>query len=223
MFLLFLFPNLKRAVLWISGLFFIFWKLPASENFINFYNQIAIIRIVRTVDYTDLIALSVLPISHLLIQRIEELKINKAAKPSLKPWFIVIPCSFIFMATSPPVSYYMRPNGDIHIGKSYKMKMSKEKILERLKTEGFTVRLDTSQQNTGRAEYYLIENVVLSAGKDTIKSIQFGFYGNNNKPLLLLNNVTLNGDFKISDWKELKRYSKHYKKLIDSGIIEDLQ
>ena len=103
------------------------------------------------------------------------------------------------------------------------MKMSKEKILEKLKTEGFTVRLDTSHQNTGRAEYYSIENVVLSAGKDTIKSIQFGFYGNNNKPLLLLNNVTLNGDFKISDWKELKRYSKHYKKLIDSGIIEDLQ
>jgi len=223
MFLLFLFPKRTRAVPVISGLLFIFWKLPVSENVINIYNQIAPIPMVRTVDYSDLTALTVLPFSHLLIQRIEKFKIHTLARISLNPLFILIPSCLIFMATSPPISYYMKPNGDIHIGKSYRMKMSKEKILEKLKAEGFAVRLDTSQQNSGIAEYYLIENVVLSGGKDTIKSIQIGFHGNSNKPLLLLNNITLPGDWKVSDWRELKRYSKHYKKLINSEIVEGLK
>jgi hypothetical protein len=117
----------------------------------------------------------------------------------------------------------MKPGGDIHIGKSFKMKISKEKVLEKLRAEGFTVRLDTSHKNLGRPEYYLIENIVLAGGKDTIKSIQFGFYGNDDKPRLLLNNVTLQGDWKTSDWKELKNYSKHYKKLIKSEVIDDLK
>lgn len=175
MLLLFFFPKLTQIVSVISGLLFIFWKLPVSENVINIYNQITPIPIVRTVDYSDLTALTVLPCSHLLIRRIEKFKIHMLARLSLSPLFILIPCCLIFMATSPPISYYMKPNGDIHIGKSYKMKMSKEKILEKLKAQGFSVRLDTAQQNSGMAEYYLIENVVLSGGKDTIKSIQFGF------------------------------------------------
>ncbi|MEO6456074.1 MAG: hypothetical protein ABIN97_18480 [Ginsengibacter sp.] len=222
-FLAYLFPNIIRIASLLSGLFFIFWKLPVSENFIRLYNEIALIPIVRTVDYTDLIALSILPFSHLLIYRIEISKINKPPKFSVNPLFIVIPCSFILMATSPPISYYMRPNGDIHIGKSYQMKVSKEKILQKLKNEGFAVRLDTSKQDLGLREYYLIENIVLAGGKDTIKCIQFGFKGNINKPLLLLNNVTLKGEWKISDWKVLKKYSKHYRKLINSEIIEDLK
>ena len=132
---------------------------------------------------------------------------------------MLIPSSIVFMATSPPVSYYMKPNGDVHIGKYYKMKVSKEMILDKLKAEGFSVRLDTSKSDLGMPQYYLVENVILNDGKDTLKSIQFAFKGN----LLLVNNVNLKGDFKISDWKELKRYSKHYKYLIKSEIIEGLK
>jgi hypothetical protein len=124
------------------------------------------------------------------------------------------------MATSPPIKYHMKPNGDIHIGKTYHIKTSKEHILNKLKEEGFSIKPDTSKNNSykGLADYYLIENVVLNNGKDTIKSIQFGFLGST----LLVNNVCLNGNFKTSDWKQLKAYSKYYTKIIESSIIEEL-
>lgn len=218
MFIQFIFPRLKNYSIVFCGLFFIFWKLPISESFINLYNQFAIIPIIRTVDYTDLIALAVLPICHILLNNIDQYRISNS-KLILNPLFILIPSSFIFMATSPPISYYMKPNGDIHIGKYYKMKVGKEIILNKLKEEGFSVRFDTSKTDLGMPQYYLIENVVLNNGKDTLKSIQFAFKGN----LLLINNVNLKGDFKISDWKELKQYSKHYKNLIKSEIIEGLK
>ena len=117
----------------------------------------------------------------------------------------------------------MKPGGDIHIGKSFKIKMSRDEFLEKLRVEGLTVKPDTSQQAFGRGQYYFIENTVLAGGKDTIKSIQFGFYGQGKRTLLLLNNVSLNGERKISDWKELKRYSKYYQKLIDDEIIEEVR
>src|SRR5258705_7640999 len=85
MFLLFLFPKLTKAVPVISGLLFIFWKLPVSENVISTYNQIAPIPMVRTVDYSDLTALTILPFSHLLIRRIEKFKIHMLARLSLNP------------------------------------------------------------------------------------------------------------------------------------------
>ena len=218
MFIQFVFPRIKNYSIVLCGLFFIFWKLPISENFINLYNQFAIIPITRTVDYTDLIAIAVLPISHLLLKNIDQYRVTKL-KLALNPLLILIPSSFIFMATSPPISYYMKPNGDIHIGKSYKMKATKEVILEKLRQEGYSVKPDTSKNDLRRVDYYLIENVVLNNGKDTIKSIQIGFMGN----LLLVNNVNLKGDFKISDWKQLKQYSKHYKKIIKTDIIEELK
>ena len=224
MLLLFLFPRLSNLVFVVSGLFFIYWKLPLSESFIDHYNRVALIPIVRTVDYTDLIALLILPVSYALIKNIGRYTITDAANRSLHPLFILIPCSAVFMATSPPISYYMRPGGDIHIGKSYKMKMSKDKILERLRAEGFTVKPDSlSKAVFPRGEHYLVENIILSGGKDTIRSIQFGFIGNNENPVLLVNNITLQGQAKLSDWRTLKRFSKYYRKIIDDKVIDELR
>ena len=224
MFLQFIFPRLYKTSVFITGLFFTFWKLPVSGPFIELYNRIAIIPITRTVDYTDLAALSVLPLSHFVIQRVEDFKIKSFFNLSLNPLFLLIPVSFVFMATSPPISFYMQPGGDIHIGKYYRLKMSKEKVLAALKTHGYNVRPDTSKQERfGRTEMYFIDNVVLDGGKDTIKSIEFGFLGGGDKTTFLLNNITLKRKTTLSDWKELKRYSKFYNKLIRSEIIEDVK
>src|SRR6476619_4308728 len=85
MFLLFMFPKITRNAASISGVFFIFWKLPVSETFINFYNQFAPISIVRTVDYTDLVALAFLPLSHVFIQKIDRFKIKYMEGLSINP------------------------------------------------------------------------------------------------------------------------------------------
>ncbi len=110
------------------------------------------------------------------------------------------------MATSPPISHYMQRGGDIYIGKAYSIKMSQDKILNRLKAEGYTFEQDTAQQKFRKVNNYLIKNVVLNKGKDTIKSIEFGLMGQGEKTVLLLNNVSLNGNKKISDWRVLKMY-----------------
>lgn len=218
MFILFIFPKLKTYAISLCGLFFIFWKLPVSESFINTYNQFSIIPIVRTIDYSDLFALIILPASHFFIKRIERYRLINNPKYSLSPLFLLIPSCLIFMATSPPISYYMKPDGDIHIGKYYKMKVSKDVVLMKLKEEGYSVKVDTAKKDSTGVDYYVIENVVFSNKKDTIKSLEFGFMGN----LILVNNIRLNGDFKVSEWRELKRYSKYYKKLIKAGIIEEV-
>lgn len=218
MFLQFLFPRLSRISVLLTGLLFVFWKLPVSEYFIEMYNKVAIIHITRTVDYSDFIALSILPLAQYLIQRIDRYRINSIS-PAYITWLIVIPASLVFMATSPPISYYMRPGGDIHIGKSYKMKITKEQALAKLKAKGFLIQPDTSQHDLfARADYYVMKNVVLDGGKDTIENIQFGFLGSGARPLLLINNVKLKDGSKINNLKVLRRY---YKQLIRSEIVEE--
>lgn len=219
MFLQFLFPRLSRISVLLTGVFFVFWKLPVSTPFIEFYNKIAIIPITRTVDYSDFIALSILPFSQYVIQRIDLFKIGSIS-PAYLTCLIVIPAGVIFMATSPPVSYYMKPGGDIHIGKSYRLKVSEEQALAKLKAKGFLIEPDTSQHYTTRAHYYLMKNIMLDGGKDTIETLQFGFLGNVKKPLLLINNVKLKNGSKLSDLNVLRKY---YRQLIRSEIIEDIK
>ncbi len=192
MFLQFVFPRLSRLRLsvFLTGIFFIFWKLPLSTPFITAYNSIAIIPITRVVDYSDLMALSVLPLAYYFIQRIDRYRIGNLP-PAVLTWLVAIPASVVFMATEPPIKYYMRPGGDIHIGKSYGLNISREEALAKLKAEGWSIQPDTSQPQMSRATHYIMKNVVLDGGKDTLESIQFGFLGNGEKTTLLINNVTL--------------------------------
>ncbi|MCR8560911.1 hypothetical protein KXD93_24855 [Mucilaginibacter sp. BJC16-A38] len=219
MFLLFLFPRLSTWSVIITGLFFVFWKTPLSTGFIEVYNKVTLIQITRTVDYSDYIALSVLPLSWYLIQRIDKYRVSNFPPVSLR-FVSMVPIALVFMATAPPTSYYMQPGGDIHIGKSYAMKMSKEEALAKLKAKGYRVEIDTSQYNGGRAEYYVINNLVLNGGKDTIQSLQFGFLGHGDKPSLLINNIKLRPADKE---KNLKLLKKSYQELIKSNIVEEVE
>jgi len=219
MFLQFLFPRVSRVSVILTGLLFIFWKLPVSDNFIRLYNKIALIPITRTIDYSDFIALLILPLAWYLIRRIDSFRIGRIS-PAFAACIIAAPAAVVFMATSPPLSFYMQPGGDIHIGKSYRLKVSEDEALARFKAIGFTIVPDTSQRESGRADYYLMKNVVLNGGKDTIETIQFGFLGNVKKPLLLINNVKLKKGSTLTNLRELR---KHYRKLIRSGIVDEVK
>ena len=219
MFLQFLFPRISRVSVIVTGVLFVFWKLPVSESFIYAYNKIALIPITRTVDYSDFIALLILPFAWYFIGRIDNYRISRIS-PSFAACLIAAPAIVVFMATAPPISFYMRPGGDIHIGKSYRLKITEEQALQKLKAKGFTIIPDTSQHETSRADYYLMKNVVLNGGKDTIETIQFGFMGRVTKPLLLINNVKLKKGSNLSDLDGLRRY---YRRLIHSGIVEEVK
>lgn len=59
-----LFPSKKKWIYVITGLGFVVWKLPIADNFITLWNQYLFYSINRVVDYTDYVALLVLPISY---------------------------------------------------------------------------------------------------------------------------------------------------------------
>lgn len=59
------FPHLKLQIYYLTATLFIFWKLPYSQPIIDGWNSLSLFSIGRTIDYSDLFALLVLPISYL--------------------------------------------------------------------------------------------------------------------------------------------------------------
>ncbi len=55
------FPRHARTIYLALAGAFLWWKSPASDGFIAFLNEVQPLRMVRTVDYWDLVALAVLP------------------------------------------------------------------------------------------------------------------------------------------------------------------
>ena len=56
------FPRQVRAIYLALAAAFLWWKSPVSNGFIAFINDVQPLRMVRTVDYWDLLALTVLPV-----------------------------------------------------------------------------------------------------------------------------------------------------------------
>src|SRR5215217_5984652 len=128
----FCFPRLKQHATWISALLFAFWKSPFSQTPIDLYNQIAFIQTSRTVDFTDLYILLLLPIPHFIIHEINNLNSIKIHKVNML--FVFLPTVFSLMATSPPPShYYTRTEGNLacykcHITVNYNQDEIREKL-----------------------------------------------------------------------------------------------
>lgn len=223
LFLQYLFDAPRGLTSILAGAVFVYWKLPISQNVIDLYNRITPFGITRSVDYSDLFALCVLPFSEYVMRHPEKFSLQIKKLFFLHPGFLLVISAIAFMATSPPISFYMQPGGDVHIGKSYKLKISKQEALKKLSEAGFLIVPDTAMSRISRAEYFRIENLVLKGGKDLIEYIEFGFHGNDAKPVLLLNNVKLKNPKLISDWRELKYLSKYYRKLIQNRVLEEVK
>ncbi len=98
------FPKYKKQIFIFTALFFIWWKAPFSGSFINFWNITTGYHLARVVDFSDLIALSILPVSYLIEKKNQfKLKVN--------PAFVAILAFFAFAATSsgPRIQYKRSP------------------------------------------------------------------------------------------------------------------
>jgi len=62
LFFIALLPEYKKTIIFITAFLFILWKSPVSEGFIQWWNCLSPLTINRTVDFSDLIALLVLPL-----------------------------------------------------------------------------------------------------------------------------------------------------------------
>lgn len=90
------FPKKIKLIYFLSGILFVFWKSEFSQPMFDFAHSYGI-GINRTIDYSDLISLLILPISYRYWNTSSV--IVKEPKRIFKPIIIVI-CSFSFIATT---------------------------------------------------------------------------------------------------------------------------
>jgi hypothetical protein len=57
------FPKRKALINYATAFVFIFWKSPYSQLSIDYWNSLNILVVERVVDYTDLLALTILPVA----------------------------------------------------------------------------------------------------------------------------------------------------------------
>lgn len=145
MFWTILFPRFKNKIYFATLIVFIYWKSEFSNSIIEFINHSNYLKIQRVVDLSDLIALTILPISYLYNQKHEKFYLQ------IKPVFIVGLASFAFMATS--------YSTDINYIKNYSFNYS----LETLKTKIYYLK-GISNHYEEQKENYITD----SSGKHKI-------------------------------------------------------
>lgn len=125
MFLAAFWPKIRSGIYIVIGIFFCIWKSSLSEIAVDTWNQIFPFHITRTIDLTDLIALSVLPLSYLYLRSDPWcLAINsyRAAKIS-----VIVVAVFAFTAT-----HYVNDRS-VWVSRNYDIPLSRTALEDRLR------------------------------------------------------------------------------------------
>lgn len=117
-----LFPKRKNVIFTLTALLFIIWKSEYSQVFIDFWNDILILKINRVVDYTDLAALIILPLAY----RVDKIK----PKLTLEFKFSSVIVSGLALFAFASTSYY----SEVEVDKKYNFKFSLDSLENKLKS-----------------------------------------------------------------------------------------
>jgi hypothetical protein len=125
---LFIFPlffvawngRFSRHIYWLTAILFIIWKSPLVDPLIEAFNQLEMLPISRVKDWTDLIALSILPISYLYQRSIQSNKVIWTPMP------IILLASFSFIATS------RSPGANAEFNKEYSFQISIDSLQKKV-------------------------------------------------------------------------------------------
>lgn len=222
-------PKLRKSISLITGIGFIIWKLPLFSPFIGIANQILPVTIHRVVDYSDYIALIILPLSHYLINHRESYSLIKADKlRSIPKYSLLVIAFFAFCATS-VLRLSETPKGTIYIGESYNIKLPKDSIINSIKKLGYNCDFharDTTRFDT--MDYYQTNNIVRyyrdTVVIDTIANVKYQLTElNPNKTKLTIINVTLTKEGHMQDWRDLKALSKTYNLWLKENLVEKVK
>lgn len=227
-FFAYLFPRCQRYICSLIGLLFIAWKLPMANEFIDLLNSVSIFQFGRVVDYTDLMALSILPFTHIFLNRHKIEDLISQNRLRVVRTFVLLISFFAFSATS--MIRTEMPEGTIYIGKSYKCNISKDSLLSRFEDLGYSCRyVNDSLQNSKYYNYsgfYQIDTVLIKGWPeeyDTLKNIKFTLTElNENKTSVELINVELSKPGNIQNWRYLKQLSKRYKRQLKKEFLDVL-
>lgn len=183
-----IFPNKKKTVFIATGILFILWKSEFSQPYIDFFNALEFLSISRVVDYSDLIALLILPISYVYY---DSKKYYFSIR--LNPIIPFIISSFAFVATSE-----YKPEARIDYSTSYNIKTySRDSLMHRLNNLGYNV-LSTGYNDCD----YDDEQTLIYHLNDTINSVFLSikhFDSTQNKVHVVLESIQYNDSLLGSD------------------------
>lgn len=100
LFLAFVFNTRSRGVLVATIVLFTYWKSPLSQGLIEGINATGLFHYSRVVDYTDLLAFAVLPLSWAVLRRPERFAFRYKAPPAFARYAILPLTLLLFIATS---------------------------------------------------------------------------------------------------------------------------
>jgi len=126
---------------------------------------------------------------------------------------------------------YELPKGTIYVGKTYKVKMSKDSFLNRINELNYlyqfkydSISNDPYYRHFG---YYQIDSIVIKEKGlpfDTIKNIKFKLREiNENKTKVEVINVELKNPGNIQNWKYLRHLNRFYKSQIKKDFLNKIE
>ncbi len=123
------------------------------------------------------------------------------------------------------------PKGTIYIGKSFKIKMSKEKVLQRINQLGHNYEIIKDTSSTAafhHYSYFQIKEVILRDESiqllDTIKNINFTLHElKADKCKLEIINIELPKPGNIQYWRNLRQVSRLYKGYLKESFVSEIK
>lgn len=208
-----LFPKHKNKIFIFTAIVFVYWKSPYSQALINTWNTIGLWTIYRTVDYSDAIALTILPLAY----HIEALK-EKIIAIRITPYIPLTICVYAFVATSLPRSNTsFEDNTAVYHIKHY----SRENFMAELKNSGLDVtssKYNDTKYEDGHTEIYnlndSIGSLVIMVGdfnkaNQTVE-VSLGWWEYKNKPNQMF------------DAEELENQKAYVKSIFEQKVVNKL-
>ena len=93
----------NRQAILTTLLFFLFWKSPLSQSFIDGFNGLSLFQIERVIDYTDYLAFLILPLSLYVLRQPKKLALKLNTHFNLATNCLLALSIFAFVATARPL------------------------------------------------------------------------------------------------------------------------
>ena len=228
----FLFPAWRKGAVWFSALFFLFWKSPWSTPFIDWYNLIAPIPISRIVDYSDYVALFILPLPYWIIQHCQSKPIAHFIKwQPFAAWSVLLLTSMSFIATQPPLWYsFQQSSGNVSFYNcKFKTGLTRAEVLQKLENRKIDVQVDTALAGqihlrnfvhsdsilANDPPFYRIPQLVIE--EDTLYEVQFALMPQTKeKVMFMLNGLQVDD---VSEGQLTRKLRRMYRKTLKKELI----
>lgn len=229
-------PRGKKWISIITAILFILWKTELADSFISFFNSLQVLEIARVLDYSDWLAIIVLPVCHFIINEKSPVKLQLLSE-KVAFGLIAIVATFAITSTS-KASFYCQPglpSGSIALNKSYKVKGTVEEVKHRLGQNGFSV-LNVAEASPcyGDSIHYLqipsavVYYTTMSSWQynyaDTLININFNINTiNKRKSSIQFINATIPNFKAPQDWKKLKEITVNCNYALKRKLIVPLR